>query len=111
MRRLLLLTACVALLAVLVAGCSEPREGTDSRVRVPDVVAAVRSHDFRADYSDDSKTAAVARSAYVDGALEAVGLRADLVSVPGGGEDTQDPPAGTMVEPGTVVTVQLAIEE
>jgi hypothetical protein len=55
--------------------------------------------------------AAIARSAYVDGALEAADLKADLVSVPGRGDDTQDPPAGTMVEPGTTVTVRLADEE
>ncbi|HAL29461.1 MAG TPA: hypothetical protein DCP20_01945 [Coriobacteriia bacterium] len=111
MRRLLLLTASVVFLAGLMAGCSQPGERNDSQVRVPDVVAAVRSHDFRADYADDAKMAAIARSAYVDGALEAADLKADLVSVPGRGDDTQDPPAGTMVEPGTTVTVRLADEE
>ena len=111
MRRILLLIASMALLTGLVTGCSGSGGRTDSLVRVPDVVAAVRSHDFRADYSDDAKTAAVARSSYVDGALEAAGLKADLVSVPGAGDDAQEPAAGTMVEPGTVVTVRLAVKE
>ncbi|MDY0341466.1 MAG: hypothetical protein RBS17_09695 [Coriobacteriia bacterium] len=111
MRRVLLLIASMALLTGLAAGCSGSGSRTDSLVRVPDVVAAVRSRDFRADYSDDAKTAAVARSSYVDGALEAAGLKADLVSVPGAGDDSQEPAAGTMVEPGTVVTVRLAVEQ
>ena len=111
MRRALVLAAVALLLAGLMTACSQTGERTDSAIRVPDVVAAVRSHDFRADYSDDAKTAAIARSAYVDGALEGVGLRADLVSVPGAGDDTQDPPAGAIVEPGTIVTVRLAVEE
>ncbi len=110
MRRAPLLIASLALVAGLVAGCTESGGRTDALVRVPDVVAAVRSHDFRADYADDAKMAAIARSAYVDGALEAVGLQADLVSVPGPGDDAQEPAAGTMVERGTVVNVRLAVE-
>jgi len=111
MRRVLLLTAVTALLAGLVAGCGGSGGQTDSLVRVPDVVAAIRSHDFRADYADDVKVAAIARSAYVDGALEAAGLKADLVSIPSPGSDAQDPAAGTMVEPGTVVTIRLVVAE
>jgi hypothetical protein len=89
-------------------GCSRIERQSDSLVRVPDVVAAVRARDFAVDYGVDPKTAAIVRSSYVDGALEAVGLKADTVSVPGNGTDSQKPSAGTMAEPGTVVTVRLS---
>jgi hypothetical protein len=108
MRRVLSLILVVAFVTSLMSGCSRRDEQSDSLVLVPDIVGAVHSRDFSADYGTDSKTAAIARSSYVDGALEAVGLKTDLVSVPGSDTDSQNPPAGTLVEPGTVVSVHLS---
>jgi len=117
MRRLVwVLGAALLLLVVFIAcGCSSAGQSDSASagdvIRVPDVVSAMRTHDFKADYADDPKMAAIALHAYVDGALEASGLESDLVMDSSSTPDSQEPAAGSMVEAGSVVTVRIGIDE
>ncbi|MDY0341398.1 MAG: PASTA domain-containing protein [Coriobacteriia bacterium] len=116
MRHLAWVLAGAMLLLILVpSGCSPTSqsgtESSDNLVRVPDVISAVRSHDFTKDYVEDQKMAAIVLHSYVDGALEASGLESDLVMVPSAATDSQEPEAGSLVKTGTTVTVRIGIDD
>jgi hypothetical protein len=76
-------------------------------VRVPDVSAAIKQHEFAASYDEDPQAAARELEAFVTDYLDARGLKADVRLQSVAQKDTQVPAAGAVVASGTVVKVRV----
>jgi len=76
-------------------------------VTVPDVVQAIKEHEFTNSYEDDPDAIAVELKSFVNGYLEGQGLKGQCVLQPITMNDRQQPIAGTMVPKGTLVRVYV----
>lgn len=76
-------------------------------ITVPDVVQAIREHEFANSYSEDPEAIAAELKAFVVGYLEGQGLKGQCVLQPITMNDRQLPIAGTKVPKGTLVRVYV----